>query len=189
SLTKQDTAALPAPDLLGRDFTAARPGEKLVGDITYLPTAEGWLFLATVLDLHTREIVGYAMGDHMRTGLVCDAIELAWRRGLTQPESIFHSDRGSQYTATDFRTTLTRLQIRPSMGRVGSCFDNAAAESWFASMKTEIGTRTWATREQARRDVFAYISYYNHHRLHSTLGYRTPHEARTLYRHDQALAA
>jgi transposase InsO family protein len=189
SLTRQDTTVAPAPDLIGRDFTAEAPGQRFVGDITYLPTAEGWLYLATTIDLHTREVVGHAMAAHMRAQLVADAVALAHRRGLVDPRAIFHSDRGSQYTSTEFRTTLTSLNMRPSMGRVGSCYDNAVAESFFATLKAEIGTRVWATREQARRDVFAYLTYYNHNRLHSTLNHRTPHEARACYRQTHALAA
>lgn len=189
SLTRQDATAAPAPDLIGRDFTADAPGQRLVGDITYLPTAEGWLYLATTIDLHTREVVGHAMAGHMRAELVADAVTLAHRRGLVDPQAIFHSDRGSQYTSTEFRTILTSLGMRPSMGRVGSCYDNAVAESFFATLKAEIGTRVWATREQARRAVFAYVTYYNHQRLHSTLGHRTPHEARACYRQALALAA
>ncbi|MFI0791578.1 IS3 family transposase [Micromonospora rubida] len=189
SLTRQDTAATPTPDLIGRNFTADAPGQRLVGDITYLPTAEGWLYLATTIDLHTREVVGHAMAGHMRTELVADAVTLAHRRGLIDPKAIFHSDRGSQYTSTEFRTTLTSLNMRPSMGRVGSCYDNAVAESFFATLKAEIGTRAWATRADARRDVFAYITYYNHKRLHSTLNHRMPHETRACYRQTHALAA
>jgi transposase InsO family protein len=189
SLTKQDATAPPAPDLIGRDFTAEQPGQRLVGDITYLPTEEGWLYLATTIDLFNREVVGYAMADHMRADLVCDAVELAHRRGLVDPGAIFHSDRGSQYTSAEFRATLKRLRIRASMGRVGSCYDNAVAESFFASLKAEIGTRVWATRAQARRAVFAYLTYYNHKRLHSTLQHRTPYEARVCYRQPTALAA
>jgi transposase InsO family protein len=189
SLTRQDPAATPAPDLIGRDFTAPAPGRRFVGDITYLPTQEGWLYLATTIDLHNREVVGHAMAEHMRTELVCDAIELAHRRGLIQPGAVFHSDRGSQYTSGEFRAFLTRRRMRASMGRVGSCYDNAAAESFFATLKAEIGTRIWATREQARRDVFAYLAYYNENRLHSTLNHRTPHEARVCYRPPIALAA
>jgi transposase InsO family protein len=185
-LTKQDAAAAPAPDLIGRDFTAPAPGQRLVGDITYLPTQEGWLYLATTIDLFNREVVGHAMADHMRAELVADAVELAHRRGLVQPKAIFHSDRGSQYTSAEFRATLTRLRMRPSMGRVGSCYDNAVAESFFA---TQIGTRVWATRDQARQAVFAYLNYYNHDRLHSTLKHRTPYETRVCYRQPNALAA
>jgi transposase InsO family protein len=189
SLTRQDATAAPAPDLIGRDFTAAAPGQRLVGDITYLPTAEGWLYLATTIDLFNREVIGHAMAEHMRADLVSDAIELAHRRGLIQPEAIFHSDRGSQYTSTQFRATLTRLRMRASMGRVGSCYDNAVAESFFASMKAEIGTKVWATRAEARQAAFAYLTYYNHSRLHSTLQHRTPYEARACYRQPIALAA
>lgn len=189
SLTKADTRVPPAPDLIRRDFTATAPGEKFVGDITYLPTEEGWLYLATVIDLHTREVAGHAMATHMRADLVCDAIELAARRGRTRPNAIFHSDKGSQYGSARFRTTLTRHQLRASMGRTGSCYDNAAAETFFATLKTEIGTTVWSTRHAARQAVFAYLAYYNTNRLHSTLGYRTPTEARLGYRHTHALAA
>lgn len=144
SLTKQDQAAAPAPDLIGRDFTATAPGQRFVGDITYLPTEEGWLYLASTIDLHTREVAGHAMAEHMRAELVADAVALAHRRALVRPEAIFHSDRGAQYTSAEFRTTLTTLGIRASMGRVGSCYDNAVAESFFATLKAEIGTRVWA---------------------------------------------
>jgi transposase InsO family protein len=123
SLTRQDATAAPAPDLIGRDFTASAPGHRLVGDITYLPTGEGWLYLATTIDLFNREVAGHAMADHMRAELVCDAVELAHRRGLIRRRAVFHSDRGSQYTSTAFRATLTRLDMRASMGRTGSCFD------------------------------------------------------------------
>jgi transposase InsO family protein len=174
SLTKPDAKAAPAPDLIGRDFTAPAPGQRLVGDITYLPTAEGWLYLATAIDLFNREVIGHAMADHMRAELVCKAVDLAYKRGLVRPKAIFHSDRGSQYTSTEFRTKLDHLDIRASMGRTGSCYDNAAAESFFASLKAEIGTKVWATRDEARRAVFAYLTYYNRNRLHSTLPRQTP---------------
>jgi transposase InsO family protein len=129
------------------------------------------------------------MAEHMRADLVSDAVELAHRRGLIQPDAIFHSDRGSQYTSVQFRATLRRLRMRASMGRVGSCYDNAVAESFFASMKAEIGTKVWATRAEARQAAFAYLTYYNHNRLHSTLQHRTPYEARACYRQPIALAA
>lgn len=189
SLTKQDTAVVPAPDLICRDFTAPAPGQRLVGDITYLPTAEGWLYLATTIDLFNREVIGYAMAEHMRADLVCRAVRLAHMRGLVEPDAIFHSDRGSQYTSTEFRTTLSTLHMRQSMGRTGSCYDNAVAESFFATLKSEIGTRVWATRAEARRAVFAYLTYYNRNRLHSTLKHRTPYEARICYGQPIALAA
>ncbi|MEV7345365.1 IS3 family transposase [Streptomyces sp. NPDC093544] len=181
-LTKQDRAAPPAPDLILRDFTAPMPGLRLVGDITYLPTAEGWLYLATVIDLCTREVVGWAMADHMRTQLVADAIRMAYIGGHTAGNAIFHTDRGSQYTSRQFRGVLAELDIRQSAGRTGSCFDNAAAESFFAVLKAEIGTTIWETRAAARQDVFRWIAeYYNRERLHSTIGYITPHQARTRF--------
>jgi transposase InsO family protein len=168
-------------DLVRRDFTAEKPGQRMVGDITCLPTFEGWLYLATVIDLHTREVVGHAMAGHMRTDLVCDAIDLAAARGLISDDAVFHSDRGVQYTSGQFRAALAEHRIRPSVGRVGSCYDNAVAEAFFATLKTEIGTVIWRTREQARRDVFVYLRYYNHDRLHSTVGQNTPVEARIGY--------
>ncbi|QKV78036.1 IS3 family transposase [Amycolatopsis sp. Hca4] len=177
----------PVGDLIRRDFTASAPGTRLVGDITCLPTFEGWLYLATVIDLHTREIVGHAMADHMRTTLVCQAIDLAAARGLIQPDAVFHSDRGVQYTSGQFRTALAERKIRPSVGRVGSCYDNAVAEAFFATLKTEIGTTIWPTRAAARHDVFTWLRYYNNKRLHSAIGQHTPAEARTNYA--QALAA
>jgi putative transposase len=182
-LTKPDKAAVPAPDLLGRDFTASVPGSRLVGDITYLPTAEGWLYLASVVDLATRKMLGYAMADHQRAELVCDAILMAAARTRLADQAIFHSDRGSQYTAAAFRQTLADLGVRQSMGRVGSCFDNAVAESWFATLKTEIGTRSWPSRAAARLAVFEFVEiFYNRQRRHSALDYLTPHEAELRYR-------
>ncbi|MFC0071947.1 IS3 family transposase [Umezawaea endophytica] len=189
SLTRVDAIEAPVPDLIGRDFTAPAPGWRLVGDITYVPTREGWFYLATVIDLHNREVVGHAMADHMRAELVRDALDLAVRRGLISDGAVFHADRRSQYTSELFRSTLAGHGIRPSVGRAGSCFDNAVAESFFATLKTEIGTTVWDTREDARRDVFAYLGYYNHDRLHSTLDYRTPHEVRVGHRQGLALVS
>jgi len=139
SLTRPDHQARPAPDLIGRDFTATRPGTRLVGDITYLPTGEGWLYLACWLDLATREVVGYAMADHHRADLVVDALHMAHERGRLELGCIAHSDRGSEYTSNQFRTTAAELGIGPSTGRTGSCYDNAAAESFLAVLKAEIG--------------------------------------------------
>ncbi|MFK0251712.1 IS3 family transposase [Amycolatopsis azurea] len=187
SLTTPAAAAVtPVADVIRRDFTAERPGHRFVGDITYLPTFQGWLYLATVIDLHNREIVGHAMGEHLRAGLVCDAITLATARGLIRPGAVFHSDRGVQYTSGQFRAALTEHRISPSIGRVGSCYDNAVAEAFFATLKTEIGTTIWPTRDQARHDLYRYLHYYNHNRLHSTNGHRTPHETRTSHSRQQA---
>jgi putative transposase len=188
-LTKPDPAAAPAPDLLGRNFTATVPGTRLVGDITYLPTLEGWLYLGSVVDLATRKVIGYAMAEVQRAELVVDAISMAAARAALTDEAIFHSDRGSQYTAAAFRQTLADLGIRQSMGRVGSCFDNAVAESFFATLKTEIGTRVWPTRAAARLAVFEFIEvFYNRQRRHSTIGYLTPHEAELRYRQEPITA-
>ncbi|MCX4649577.1 MULTISPECIES: IS3 family transposase [unclassified Streptomyces] len=130
-LTRPDRKAAPSPDLVGRDFTAIEPGTKLVSDITYLPTLAGWWYLATVIDLATREVVGYAMADHHRAGLVVDALRMAVGRGGLKEGCIAHSDRGSEYTSGEYRTLIRELSLRQSMGRTGSCYDNAAAESFF----------------------------------------------------------
>ena len=169
------------PDLIGRDFTAEAPGQRLVGDITYLRTDQGWLYLATVIDLATRMVVGWQLADHMRTSLVTDALQMAIDAGHAPPGAIFHSDRGCQYTSTEFRQYCKANRVRTSVGRTGVCWDNAAAESFFAALKNEMYHRhTFATRHTARFAVADYIEvFYNRRRLHSTLGYRTPHEALT----------
>ncbi|QCD53565.1 transposase [Streptomyces hawaiiensis] len=140
SLTRPANKVMPAHDLMGRDFTAAAPGQKLVGDITYIPTDEGWLYLAT------REIVGYSMADHHRASLVVDALTMAAGLSDLQPGCVVHSDRGAECTADELRREVGRLGLRQSMGRTGSCYDNAAAESFFALLKAEIGTRRWPDR-------------------------------------------
>ncbi|MFC9035191.1 DDE-type integrase/transposase/recombinase [Streptomyces arboris] len=140
---RADKKARPAPDLIGREFYAETPGTKLVGDITALPTGEGWLYLACWLDLVTREVVGYSMADHHRADLVIDALDMAHGRGGLQPGCVIHSDRGSEYTSTRFQDRIRELELRQSCGRTGSCFDNAAAESFWALLKEEIGTRVW----------------------------------------------
>ena len=172
-----------SPDLLGRDFTASAPGERLVGDITYLRTGEGWLYLATVIDLATRMVVGWQLADHMRTSLVVDALAMAIAHGHVQPDAIFHSDRGCQYTSAEFALFCKRNRVRTSLGRTGVCWDNAAAESFFASLKNEMYYRyRFPTRARARFAVAEYIEvFYNRCRLHSTLGYRTPFEALTAH--------
>ncbi|WP_327365051.1 IS3 family transposase [Streptomyces sp. NBC_01217] len=192
SLTRPAKKAVPATDLLGRDFTAREPGTRLVGDITFIATDEGWLYLATWLDLATREVVGYSMADHHRASLVVDALTMATGRGRLQPGCIAHSDRGSEYTSKELRREIGRLGLRQSMGRTGSCFDNAAAESFFAVLKEEIGTRQWRDRATARAEIFAFIeTFYNRRRLrkHPVWGYLTPLEIRQRHEHGHALAA
>lgn len=167
------------PDLLNRDFTADAPARKLVGDITYIPTWEGWLYLATVLDCFSKKVVGYAMADHMRTSLCTDALKMASANiDFTSGETIFHSDRGCQYTSGEFAAFTDALGVRRSLGRTGICYDNAWAESFNGTLKVERVNRTaYPTREHARVDITRYIELrYNQIRLHSSLGYMTPNE-------------
>jgi putative transposase len=174
--TRHDPRAAPAPDLLGRDFVAARPNRVWLADITYVPTREGFLYLAFILDTHSRKVVGWSMDTHMRTELVVDALEMAvWRRkpgaGL-----IHHSDRGSQYMALSFGRRLKEVGIVPSMGRTGTALDNAMAESFSATLKTElVHRRRFPDREVARSAIFEYLEgFYNRRRLHSALSYQSP---------------
>jgi putative transposase len=181
ALTEGTAGAL--PDLVRRDFTAAGPGEKLVGDITYISTGEGWLFLATVLDCCTKEVIGYAMDDHYRTPLISRAIQNAARNRKLVDGAIFHSDRGSNYMSAEFAGVLCGLGLRQSAGRTGICYDNAMAESFFGVLKNERVSRvTYTTREEARTDIVHYIEFwYNRKRLHSALDYRPPHEAHAAF--------
>ena len=178
SLTDNDGRQLAIPDLVNRDFTGDAPGQKMVGDITYIPTWEGWLYLATVIDCHTKAVVGYAMGDNYQTPLIVEAIRKAAGTITLPAEAIFHSDRGSNYTSDHFARTLTELGIRQSVGRTGVCYDNAMAESFFAALKNERVHRTvYPTRRHARADITRYIEHrYNTRRIHSGLDYRTPQE-------------
>jgi putative transposase len=188
--TTRQGAAGPIPDLVNRDFTAFTPGEKMVGDITYIPTWEGWLYLATVIDCATRKVVGWAMDSNYQTPLITDAIEMA-ARNLALPEgAVFHSDRGSNYTSGEFAAMLRRLGIRQSVGRTGICFDNALAESFNAALKVERVHRTvYPTRKKARKDIARYIEVrYNRQRFHSGLGYRIPQEVMDEYLNTQAAA-
>lgn len=184
-----DTVAA-IPDLVARDFTADAPGVKLVGDITYISTWQGWVYLATVIDCFNREIVGYALADHMRTGLVIDALDMAVTNHDLADGCVFHSDRGSQYTSHDFADAISGYAMRQSVGRTGSCYDNALAESFNAALKVERVHRTvYPTRKKAANDVARYIElFYNYRRIHSALGYRTPHEVRNEYLNSQAAA-
>jgi putative transposase len=190
SLTEQDGQAGPIPDLFNRDFTADEPGAKMVGDITYIWTWEGWLYLATVIDCATRKIVGWAMGDNYKTPLIIEAIQMA-ASNLDLPErAVFHSDRGSNYTSAKFADELRRLGISQSVGRTGICYDNALAESVNGTLKVELVHRTqYPTRERARKDIARWIELrYNQTRLHSGLGYRTPQEIMDEYLNAQETA-
>lgn len=184
-----------ATDLLGRCFSTAAfaVNQAWCGDITYVRTWEGWLFVATVIDLASRRVVGWAMADHMRAELVTAALEMAIASRKPGEGTIFHSDRGSQYTSDDFRKALGKAKMRQSLSRPGQCWDNAVAESWFATLKDELIYRhTWPTRARARQAIFEYIEgFYNRRRLHSSLGYFTPaeYEARQVSQSPTAPAA
>ena len=183
-----DPAAI--PDLVDRDFTAAAPGRKLVGDITYIPTWQGWLYLASVIDCATKACIGYAIADHMRAELVIDALDMAARNYDLAPGAVFHSDRGTQYMSGAFAEAAQRLDVQQSVGRTGVCWDNALAESFNAALKVERVNRTvYPTREHARADIARYIEFrYNRKRLHSALGYRPPQEVYDEYQTGQLAA-
>jgi putative transposase len=181
--TVADPEAELARDLIQRHFgTCEEIDRRYVGDITYIATWEGWSYLATVIDLASRKVVGWAIADHMRTELVTDALAMAFANRAPQEGVIFHSDRGRQYTGHDFAELARANGVVLSVGRKGECWDNAVAESFFATIKRElIDTRAWPTRAGLRRAVFEYIEgWYNTRRLHSTLGYLSPsqYEAR-----------
>lgn len=157
---------------------AEAPNQVWLADITYLHTGEGWLYLAAVLDLATRKVVGWSMREHMRAELTCAALTMAAQRQRPAPGLLHHSDRGGQYAAEDYRKLLGAAGRQQSMSRRGNCYDNAPMESFFHTLKVELAhQRRWATRDEARRDVFAYVeTYYNRQRIHSSLGYRTPEQ-------------
>jgi putative transposase len=176
-LTKPDAGTAPAPDLLGRLFDPDRPDVAWCGDVTWIPTDEGWLYLASVIDLASRHLLGYAMGVHHDAALVVAALQaaVATRSRAQMDATIFHSDRGSEYSSAACIQACQRLGLRRSMGRTGSCLDNAVAESWFATLKVELVDRhRYRTRAQARTAIFAWIAWYNRFRLHSTNGYLSP---------------
>lgn len=180
--------APPLPDLIGRRFAPGRPDVAWVGDITYIPTGEGWLYLASVLDLGSRRLLGYSMADHMRTELVADALTMAaGARGGATAGIIFHGDRGSQYLSGDYRQLVAELEMRQSVGRTGVCWDNSVAESFWSSLKRELVHRyRFPDRPTARRAIFAWINRYNSRRLHSSLGYLPPVEWENQYRQLEA---
>ncbi|MDQ8708400.1 IS3 family transposase [Streptomyces sp. LHD-70] len=181
--TVADPRAALRPDLVLRDFTPdpAATDTRWCGDITYIPTGEGWLYLATVIDIASRRVVGWATADHLRTDLVADALKTACRQLRPDRPVVFHSDRGCQYTSQQFAALAAEFGIRLSVGRTGQCWDDALAESFFATIKRELlDTREWASRALARTAIFDFIEgWYNLHRLHSSLGYRSPAEYET----------
>jgi putative transposase len=180
--TQREPAALAAPNLLAQDFTASQPNEKWLADITYIDTAEGWLYLALVMDLFARPIVGWSMATHLRAELVEDAFRMAVGRRLLVPGLLHHSDQGSQYTSAQIQSLLARHYIEVSMSGVGNCYDNAPMESFIGTLKTECVTGQFATRADARRVIFEYIEvWYNRQRLHSSLGYLSPAEFERQY--------
>jgi putative transposase len=166
-----------APNLLQRNFTTTAPNQVWTGDITYIQTDEGWLYLAVVLDLFSRQVVGFSMQNHMRTSLVSDALRMAWfRRKPNKTDSlIFHSDRGSQYCSEAYQAELKRFNMKSSMSRKGDCWDNAPTESLWGSLKVgRLHGRRFATRREAMDEVIDWLMFYNHSRLHSTLNYMSP---------------
>jgi putative transposase len=177
--TIPDPAAAARADLIRRDFAvdAAAVNTRWCGDITYIWTWEGWLYLATVIDIASRRVVGFALAEHLRTELVADALTNAVAARDPAPGVIFHTDRGCQYTSGDYATLAGDLEVTLSTGRTGQCWDNALAESFFASLKGEcLDQQLWPTRTAARRATGEYIGWYNGTRLHSALGYQTPNE-------------
>ena len=180
--------APPLPDLIGRCFDPGAPDVAWVGDITYIPTGQGWLYLASVLDLGSRRLLGYSMADHMRTELVGDALTMAaGARGGATEGTIFHGDRASQYLSADYRQQVAGLGMAQSVGPTGVCWDNSVAESFWSSLKRELVHRyRFPDRASARRAIFAWVNTYNHRRLHSSLGYIPPVEWEANYRQPQA---
>ena len=172
-----------APNTLARNFTATRPNERWVTDITYVWTSEGWSYLAVILDLFSRSVVGWSLATDMSTDLPLAALRMALGRRLPNRNLLHHSDRGCQYTSAEYRRALADHGIAASMSRKGNCWDNAVAESFFSTIKTElISLRNWSSSDELRAEVFDYIElFYNRKRLHSSLGYQTPIEVERAY--------
>ncbi len=169
-----------APNLLNRQFTATtKPNQVWLADLTYIATGEGWLYVAAIMDLHTRKIVGWSMRDHLRAELATSALMMATQRQQPGAGLVHHSDRGIQYACGDYQTALNKARITPSMSRRANPLDNAPMESFFHTLKTElVHHRTYTTRDEAKRDLFSYMEeFYNRRRLHSSLGCRTPVQA------------
>ena len=178
STTQSDPSHPTVANVLNRDFTATRPDERWVTDITYVWTDEGWCYLAAILDLYSRAVVGWALAASLSTELPMAALRMAFQRRRPQAGLMHHSDRGCQYTSFEYRSALARYGVIVSMSRKGNCWDNAVAESFFGTLKNELVHRgTWSSRLELRAAVFEYIeTYYNRRRLHSSLGYKTPSE-------------
>jgi putative transposase len=174
--TKRDATHPVAPTILNRDFTATEPNTKWVTDITYIPTAQGWLYLAVMLDLYSRAVVGWSMSDCCDEELAENALNMAVARRCPKAGFLHHSDRGCQYTSQAYRHQLEQLGAMVSMSRKGNCWDNAAMESFFGTLKEEcVGNQIYPSHEQARQALFEYLEiYYNRQRRHSTLGYVSP---------------
>jgi putative transposase len=174
--TRRDDANRPAPDLVERNFSASKPNQLWVADATYIPTWEGFLYLAVVLDVFSRRIVGWAMANHLRTELMLDALTMAVAQRRPDEGVIHHSDQGSQYTSIAFGNRSREMEIQISMGSVGDCYDNAMAESFFATLECELIDRTtFHTRKEAQLEVFDFIeAFYNRKRRHSSIDYLSP---------------
>lgn len=182
--TQRNLEAIPAPNLLNQDFSSPAPDRKWVSDITYIDTAEGWLFLAAILDLFSRRVVGWAMGEHLEASLAQQAWNMAVSQRCPSAALLHHSDQGGQYTSDLYLQSLAAHHCQVSMSRVGNCFDNAAMESFFSTLKTECADQPFDTRAQARTTIFEYIeAWYNRQRLHSSLGYLSPEEFERKPRH------
>jgi len=188
--TKRNKAHPVAPNLLKQDFVADWPNQKWLTDITYIPTQEGWLYLAVVLDLFSRRIIGWAMSDRMTSDLTMDALKMAIRQRRPEISLIHHSDQGSQYTDGEYQQLLKDWGIQVSMNGAGNWYDNAPMESFFGSLKSEwVHHHTYRTRDEARADIFYYIeSFYNRRRLHSSLDYISPETYEQLYHQQQSVA-
>ncbi len=189
--TVADPARTPAPNLVARNFAAPAPDRLWIGDITFVPTREGWLYLAVLLDVYSRRVIGWAMADHLRAELALDALAMALHARRPPPGLVHHTDRGGQYTARVYQDALAARGVVSSMSRAGECLDNTMAESFFATLKAElVDTQAWATRAAARSAIFEWLEvWYNRQRLHSALAYRAPvahEEQHLLLLQDQA---
>ncbi len=186
--TQVDHAACPSPNLLSKEQKAQAPGQEIVSDITYIPTPEGWLYLAVVLDLYTRTLLGWSLSDSLHSQLVIDALQRALNSGLVAPNAIFHSDRGSQYSSISTRSLIHQAGLRQSMSAAGYCYDNAFAESFFASLKAELSINSipFDSKVAAKTALFDYLeTFYNRKRLHSTLDFQSPFDFLNLHFQNQ----